>query len=178
MKFISLFAAGAAMLAPTIAAAHPEDAAINRVYAQIRDARAAADVPGMAHAFEPEALLIDSRSPQPIVGAELEARLTPMAARLVADQVKVETAYRIERRSVIGDVAVDAGLMHMRFARPDGGALAQPGRPGPKDQYARFLVTMRRQSDGRWLIIGDASLPATAETWAAAKRGQGLRFDQ
>jgi ketosteroid isomerase-like protein len=178
MRKISLLAAIATTLAPAIAPAHPQDSALNKVYAELRDARAAADVPGMAGAFEPGALLIDPRSPQPLAGAELEARLKPMAARLVADQVKVETAYRIERRSVMGDVAVDAGLMHMRFTRPEGAAPLQAGQPRPRqDQYARFLVTMRRQPDGRWRIIGDASLPATAETWAAAQRQEGLHFD-
>ncbi len=178
MRSTSLLVAAAAALAPSIAAAHPQDSAINKVYAQIKDARAAADVPGMAGAFGPAALLIDPRSPRPILGAELEARLRPMAARLVADQVKVQTEYRIERRSVMGDVAVDAGLMHMRFAGTDGGTLSRPDLPWPKqDQYARFLVTLQRQPDGRWLIIGDASLPATAETWAAAQRQEGLHFD-
>jgi len=168
MKIVTIMLAAAAVFTASAAAASPEDGALNKVYAQLRDARAAADVPGMAGAFEAGALLIDPRSPQPLAGAELEARLRPMAARLVADGVGVQTRYRIERRSVMGDVAVDAGLMHMRFSRAAG---------MPQDQYARFLVTMRRQADGRWLIIGDASLPATAETWAAAQRRDGLHFD-
>ena len=161
-------AIGIALLAASSASAHVQDEAINRVYAGLKQSRAAADVPGMSSAFAPGALLIDPRSPQPIAGAELAERLKPMAARLVADGVKVQTAYRIERRSVMGDIAVDAGLMHMRLARPDGAG---------QDQYARFLVTMQRQADGRWLIVGDASLPATAEAWSSALRGDGLHFD-
>jgi ketosteroid isomerase-like protein len=74
----------------------------------------------------------------------------------------------VERRSVQDGVAVDAGYMRMQMTRPDG----QKGA-----QYARFLVTMRRDASGRWRIIGDASIRTDEAAWNAAPRAAGLRYD-
>jgi uncharacterized protein (TIGR02246 family) len=157
----------AALASPAFAAA-PEDAAINAVYQRLAAARAAGDVEGMAAAFGPAGILVDQRPGPPLPGSELAERLRPMAARLTADKVSIETAYRIERRSVIGDIALDAGFMRQTMRRPDG----QAGT-----RYARFLVTMQRDAKGEWRIIGDASMRAEEAQWAELKPVEGLHFD-
>ena len=156
-------------VAAPAAAANPEDAAINAVYTGLSRARAASDVAGMSGVFPAGAILIDAR-PGPAIGggSELVARLRPTAERIVADGVRIDTAYRIERRSVMGDVAVDAGYMRQSVNRP--GA-------EPMVRHARFLVTLRRGADGRWLIIADASMPAEAAAWTGAARVEGLLYD-
>jgi uncharacterized protein (TIGR02246 family) len=160
-------ALAAAVAAAAPAAANPEDAALNRVYTELAAARARHDVAGMASAFAPEALLVDPRPGPPILGTELAERLRPMAARIVADGVSLDTAYRVERRSVAGDIAMDAGYMRQTVTRP--GA-------EPNIRYARFLVTMRRGANGAWRIVGDASMPATQAQWDAAARVDGLQY--
>src|SRR5688572_5964186 len=122
-----------ALAAP--AAANPEDGAINAVYQRLASARAAGDVHGMASAFAPGALLVDARPGPAISGAELSGRLRPMAERLRNENARVETGYRVERRSVMGAIAVDAGYMRQDIHRTDGRAMTR---------YARFLVTMER----------------------------------
>ncbi len=160
-----LIAAGAA--APL--SAHPADGEINAVYGELVRARLAGDIGAMTAHFPAEAILIDAR-PNPALGGgpELAAALAPQVARITADGVKVETQYRIERRSVTDDVAVDAGYMRMQMTRPDG----QIGL-----HHARFLVTMRKDSSGKWRIIGDASIRTDEAAWQRAPRAAGLRYD-
>jgi uncharacterized protein (TIGR02246 family) len=165
---LGLAASAALFIAAPTLAANVEDAALNAVYAGLARARAAHDVGGMAGAFSPDALLIDQRPGPPIGGRELAGVLQPFRDRLVADGVRIETAYRVERRSVSGDVALDAGFMRQSLARPDGQSSVR---------YARFLVTMRREADGVWRIIGDAAMPATEAVWNGLARTEGLHFD-
>ena len=165
LLLLTLF--GMSVAAPA-AAASADDAAINRVYSLLASRRAANDAAGMASAFAPQGLLVDARPGPAIAGGELEARLRPMAERVTADRLTIRTAYRVERRSVMGDVAVDAGYMRQAVARPEG---------QPNVRYSRFLVTLRRGADGAWRIIGDASMPSTEEVWSALPRTEGLQFD-
>jgi len=162
-----VFLAGCALTAPALAAS-AEDPALNAVYAGLRDARAAHDVAGMAAAFAQDGLLVDARPGPVISGAELPGRLAPMAQRIRDEGVRIATAYRLERRSVMGDVAVDAGFMRQTMVRATGEQAVR---------HARFLVTLRRQSDGRWRIVADASMPATAEAFDALKPVEGLHYD-
>ena len=163
-----MWGAFAAMVAAAPAApASAENAAINLVYAELAEARARSDVPAMASAFAPEALLIDQRPGPAITGTELADRLRPMAARIVQDNVAIDTAYRVERRSVTGDLTLDAGYMRQTLTR----AGAEP-----MIRYARFLVTMRRGPRGAWRIVGDASMPATQAQWDAVPRSEGLQW--
>jgi ketosteroid isomerase-like protein len=150
------------------AAAQPADDAINTVYAQLKASRLQGSIPGMTAHFAPEALLIDSRPGPALRGSELAERLAPQVERLAREGGRVETQYRIERRSVSGDVAVDAGFMRMAVVRP--GA-------EPMVRIARFMVTMRRGNDGQWRIIGDAAMPATEAAWGALTPVAGLHFD-
>jgi ketosteroid isomerase-like protein len=156
------------LLASAPATAGSGDAAINAVYSALARARAANDVAGMSSAFEGNALLVDARPGPPISGAELGDRLRPMATRIQADGVKVETAYRIERRTLMGDLAMDAGYMRQTMVRPNG----QRGA-----RYARFLVAMRRDPSGGWRIVGDASMPAEQAAFDALTPKEGLHFD-
>ena len=166
-RFVYAVIAAAVAASPAIAA-DPEDATINSVYSSLAKARTANDVAGMANAFGPGGLLIDARPGPAILGSELAGRLAPMAERVQKDGVKIDTAYRLERRSVLGDVALDAGYMRQTMVRPDG----QTG-----SRYARFLVTMRRGPDGAWKIIGDASMPSEQAVFDALKPVDGLHFD-
>lgn len=169
MKSLLIAVALAASLSAAPAAAHPQDGAINQLYGRLVAAKARNDAAGVAAAFAPEALLIDARPGAATSGAELAARLTPMAARMAADGVTVATQYRIERRSVAGDVAIDAGYMRTEMRRAAG--------EQPLTMITRFLVTLRRQADGSWRILSDASLPSTEAAWAGAVRAEGLRYD-
>lgn len=152
--------------------AHPEDAAIDAVYERLRSARSAGSIEGMSAAFAPDAMLVDSRPGAPILGSELAARLAPQVERLRGENGSIATEYRIERRQVSGNIALDAGYMRQTVNRPG---------HEPMTRYARFLVTMRRGADGSWQIVGDASMPATEAAWAAlapaapAANGQGSR---
>ena len=148
---------------------HPADEAINAVYGELVRARAAGDVAGMVAAFPADAILIDSRPNAAMGGGpELDAQLRPFATKLSADGVRVATGYRIERRSVRGNIAVDAGYMRMQMTRPD-------GKSGTR--YARFLVTLMRDETNRWRIIGDASMPSDEAAWQAVPHLAGLRHD-
>jgi len=151
------------------AAAHPEDKAINATYAALAAARTAHDVAGMASHFHPRGLLIDARPGPALPGAELAARLAPQAERLVKDGVSITSAYRVEKRQVLdGGLALDAGYMRQ--------ALRREGAP-EQVRYARFLVTMTRETNGAWKILGDAAMPSTAEVWNALTPQAGLAFD-
>jgi hypothetical protein len=51
---------------------------------------------------------VDAR-PEPVVsGAELGDRLKPMANPVKTEDINIETPYRLERRSVMDDVVIDA----------------------------------------------------------------------
>lgn len=168
MKHLCLLLLAIACAAAPAAAANPEDGAINAVYQRLAAARAAGDVEGMASAFGSQGLLVDARPGPAIAGAELAGRLQPMANRLRTDNATIDTAYRIERRSVIGGIALDAGFMRQIVRRGDGEAMTR---------YARFLTTLQRGADGIWRIIGDASMPAQEPAWTALAPAEGLQFD-
>jgi ketosteroid isomerase-like protein len=64
---------------------------------------------------------------------------------------------------------VDAGYMRQEMRRAAG---AQP-----MTMITKFLVTLRRQADGSWRILSDASMPSTETAWVAAVRAGDLRYD-
>ena len=169
LRDVSAAAAVAALFSSAPAAAtNREDAALNAVYAALAQARAANDVAGMSGAFSSRGLLVDSRPGPAISGAELADRLRPQANRVAEDGLRIDTAYRIERRSVVGNVAIDAGYMRQTIVRPDA---------EPMIRYARFLVTLLREPDGAWRIAGDAAMPSTEAAWNEVARVEGLHFD-
>ena len=158
----------ATLAAAPAVAAHPEDNALNAVYDAVAQAKAEGSAQGFAGTFAADVLLIDPRMPAAMDGKEFHSRMGSMGERLRADGVTVEARYRVERRAVSGDVAVDSGLMRQAVARPGGPAMTQ---------YSHFLVTLQKQKDGGWRIIGDASMPSTEEAWAKATRTEGLKYD-
>lgn len=169
LRDVSAAAAVAALFSSApVPAANREDAALNAVYAGLAAARAANDVAGMAGAFSSRGLLVDARAAPAICGAELADRLRPQAERVAAGGQHVDTAYRIERRSILGNVAIDAGYMRRILVRAD---------EEPLVRYSRFLVTLLREADGAWRIAGDAAMPSTEEAWDAVPRSEGLHFD-
>ena len=168
MKQCCIFLVSVICAAAPAAAANPEDSALNAVYQRLAEARAAGDVEGMANAFGRRGLLVDARPGPAIAGAELAGRLQPMADRLRTENASIDTAYRIERRSVIGGIALDVGFMRQVVRRGDGEAMTR---------YARFLTTLQRGADGAWRIIGDASMPAQEAAWTALAPTEGLQFD-
>ena len=150
-----------------VSAAQAENEAINVVYEHLVQAKAENSPARVAEAFDENATLITPRPGPPIRRNGLQQALESMAARMADGRVRVSTAYRIESRAVLGDVAVDSGYMRTLFTAPE-------GAPKPMDMYNRFLLTFKRGADGSWKIIGDASLPADTAAWNNAKQVQGL----
>lgn len=163
------FAPAVALLCvATALPAHPQDEALNQIYGRLIAARAAGDLAGMIGPFPAEAILIDSRKLPALGGGdELQAQLASMAARLKADNASVASSYRVERRSIRKDLAIDAGYMRMM--------ITIPGRD-PMVRYARYLVAFQRAGDG-WQIMGDANMPSDAAAWDAVRTVPGLRHD-
>lgn len=169
MRFPAFVAAAALSASP--AAADPADASINRIYETIAAGVAANSGEGVTSAFADDAMILDPRAGAPAEGAAFRAGIERMAERLKADGVQVKADYRVVRRLVSGDIAVDTGFRRQTMAT------AKAGGPQPGTQYHKFLVVARRQGDGRWKIVRDASLPASKEAWDSAARVDGLKFD-
>ena len=91
-----------------------------------------------------------------------------MSDRLKADRVNLTSEFRIERRIVSDGLAVDNGVLRRTLKRPDGTAHIQ---------YAKFVVAARRQADGRWKIVTDASMAASQDAWDRAVPAEGLKYD-
>lgn len=166
-------AAGAASIALAAPAAgqNSADAALNRMYEAIAAGVAANSGEGVVSAFAVDAMVLDPRPGAPTEGTAFRAGIARMAERLKADGVQVKADYRIVRRIVSGDLAVDTGFRRqtMTTAKADG--------PQPGTQYHKFLVVAQRQAGGGWKIVRDASLPASKEAWDAAVRTEGLKYD-
>jgi uncharacterized protein (TIGR02246 family) len=166
-------ALGAAILSVAASAAGRDDAGLNALYEGIAAAVAVNDGAGVADRFATDAIVLDPRPEPPARGAAFRSAMTGMAARMKADGVKVRSEYRIDSRTVSGDFAVDTGYRRMTIAGGGaGGAGAQP-----MVQYHKFLVVARRQPNGGWRILRDASLPASEAAWNGAVRVEGLKYD-
>jgi len=171
MRFSMVLAPAALIAATPAAAANPADAAINAMYESIAAGVAANSGEGVVAAFADEAVVLDARPGPPAEGPAFRAAIQKMAERLKADGVQVKADYRVTRRIVSGDLAVDTGFRRQTMA------VAKPDGPQPGTQYHKFLVVAQRQADGRWKIVRDASLPASKEAWDAAPRVDGLKYD-
>jgi ketosteroid isomerase-like protein len=167
MMIHALAAAVLTLTAPA-SSVDAEYAEMNAVYVDLASARAAHDVTRMTAAFVHDGILVDARPGPAISGSELTKVLQPFTERLKGEGVLVDTDYKIERRTLVGETAVDAGYMRQTMTRPNG----QTGV-----RYARFMVVMKRQPDGSWKIFGDASMPSTAEAFNAVPRTPGLHYD-
>lgn len=163
---------GGALLAVGVpASAYPADGALNRLYETIAAGVAVNSAEQVTGAFAADAVVLDSRPGPPAGGDAFRAGIARMAERLKADGVEVKADYRVIRRMVTGDVAVDVGYRRQSMAG------TKPGGPVPGTQYQKFLVVAQRQADGGWKIVRDASLPASKEAWDAAARTEGLKYD-
>jgi len=147
-----------------------DDLAINHIYETVAAAVAANSGETIAGAFADDAVVMDPRPSPPAAGEAFRATVVAMAARLKAEGVGVSAQYRIERRIRSGELAIDTGYRRQ--------AMTRPGAAEPMVQYNKFLVVARRQRDGRWKILRDASLPASKEAWDGAVRAPGLKFDE
>jgi len=163
---------GAALLVAVVpASAHPADGALNHLYETIAAGVAVNAGEQVTGAFAADAVVLDPRPGPPATGEAFRAGIARMADRLKADGVEVKAEYRIVRRMVSGDVAVDVGYRRQSMS------VTKPGGPMPGTQYQKFLVVAQRQADGGWKIVRDASLPASKEAWDAAERTEGLKYD-
>ncbi|MBV8686232.1 MAG: DUF4440 domain-containing protein [Alphaproteobacteria bacterium] len=165
-------AVAVAATAPPAAAGGRDDAAVNRLYEEIAAGVAANAGKAVAAAFAEDAVVLDPRPGPPAAGPTFRSSILAMAARLKADGVKVSSAYRIERRIASGDLVIDTGYRRQTFASP-----AADG-PQPGVQYHKFLVVAQRRAGEGWKIVRDASLPASKDSWDAAVRTPGLKYDE
>lgn len=151
-----------------VAPAHAENESINAHY----DALAVASANGFsgtADLFDRRGLFVflTQDGPGPLVtGAQMPARTEAMGRRLQADGMTLTTAYRLEKRSVIGDVSVDSGYMKT----------TQTLNGSARSHYARFLVTWKRDGD-HWRLISDAAWPSDEAAYNAVPRTPGLKYD-
>lgn len=162
--FVMLLAAAAALDAP------PNDA-INAVYDRLVVAKNSRNALAIVAEFDPRSIVVDPRPLPAASGASIAEPLQRMMARLTANDVKVETRYRIEKREMFGEYAVDSGYMQMRFS-------AKPGVGKPDDMVTRFLTTLQKGPDGRYHIVGDASFLAAAGDWDKLQPVAGLHYDE
>ena len=140
------------LIASAPALAHPDDSAINALYDRIGAAKSDNDATAWVGSFAPGALIDDSRARAAANDQELKAIVTPMTERLRREGGAITVQYRVARRTVSGDTAVDSGLMRQVVTAP---------AADPRPIIMRFLVTLQRQPDGVWRILGDAAFSAT-----------------
>lgn len=109
-------------------------------------------------------------NPGPIdQGERLHALMRGSGERLKADQVAMTISYRVVRRTLAGNTAIDMGYYRTTMKRGTDGA--------EQVRYNKFLLTARREPDGTWRISHDASLPSSKEAYEAATPVAGLKFD-
>ncbi|HEY0312680.1 MAG TPA: hypothetical protein VGC56_09315 [Allosphingosinicella sp.] len=159
------------VVASVPASGHPADGALNHLYETIAAGVAVNSGEQVTGAFAADAMVLDPRPGPPASGDAFRTGIARMAERLKADGAEVKADYRIVRRMVTGDVAVDVGYRRQSMA------VTRPGGPMPGTQYQKFLVVAQHQADGGWKIVRDASLPASKEAWDAAERTEGLKYD-
>jgi uncharacterized protein (TIGR02246 family) len=161
-------AMAALMLAAAPAwAASPDDAALNGLYEAMARGAATASADMIAGAFADDALLLYPDNQPAMDGTAFRASLGQMAASLKPGQL--DSRFRIERRLVSDGLAVDNGVLRRTMRRADG---------REQTSYAKFVVASRRDADGRWRVVTDASLPANEDAWTRVQRTPGLKYDE
>jgi len=158
------------LLAAAAALDAPPNEAVNAVYDRLVVAKNSRNAAAIVAEFDPRSIVVDPRPLPAASGASIAEPLQKMMARLTANDVKVETRYRIEKREMFGDYAVDSGYMQMRF-------IAKPGAGKPDDMVTRFLTTLQREPDGSYRIVGDASFLAVPGDWEKLRPVTGLHYD-
>ena len=157
-----------AIAGPAVAS-NPSDPGINAYYDELTRARAT-DFRQLVNSFHPQGLFIFLTGPQgpgPVVTADqLPDRTRTMADQMKKAGMKLSTGYRIEKRSVVGDVAVDTGYMRT----------TQTMNGKSRSHYARFLVTLKRDGE-RWRVLSDAAWVSDEATYNAVRKTDGLKYD-
>ena len=165
---MTLAQVAAALLTLALPAEQADNASIDAYYDRLAQARAT-DFAAIAESFHPLGLFVflSPQGPGPVVsGDEVPGRARAIAERMRNDGMTMTTGYRIERRSVLGDVAVDTGYMRS----------TQTMNNSSRSNYARFLITLKREGDS-WRVISDAAWPSNEATYNAVPRTPGLRYD-
>jgi uncharacterized protein (TIGR02246 family) len=110
------------------------------------------DIPAILRAYEPAAVVVGEPG-KPLSG---EAALRAMFAAFIA--MKPEFTYAGHDVVIAGDLALHLAPWQMSGVAPDGTVVRQRGLS---------VAVLRRQPDGRWLMVidhphGDALLPQSA----------------
>lgn len=161
----------AAVLAVFAAAPASADvnADVNAIYDRIAEGIRTHDPEMSRRAYTADAAYLPP-NPGPIdQGERLHGLMRGSAERLKTDQVAMTISYRVARRTLAGNTAIDMGYYRTAMKRGTDGA--------EQVRYSKFLLTARREPDGTWKISHDASLPATKEAYEAAQPVAGLKYD-
>jgi len=146
------------------------NAELNDIYERIAAAAAQRDPLLSRQAYSPDAAFLDERRPAMQIGDELHQSMRESMEALGRSGAQARISYRVARRSVQGNVAIDSGYYRVVFTPPGEGA-------SPAASYRKFLVTAERLSDGNWYITNDASLPSSQEAYERSEPSAGLKFD-
>lgn len=161
-------------IAISILAAQPApadvDARVNAIYERIAAGAMERDPLLSRHSYAPDAVFLDERRPGMQVGDELHESMRGSMEALRASGAQARISYRVARRTMLGNAAIDSGYYRVSITPPDREA-------SPSISYRKFLVAAERRDDGSWHITHDASLPSSQETYDSAQPVEGLRFD-
>ena len=127
--------------------------AIDRLYADWRQAVESADIPGYVSVLHPEVRLLPPGA-EPIVGADNYAGfLEPVFAAAVY-RIEVVQPPSVE---VFGDVALAEYeyVIHLQLKNA-GVGVDQPGALTAERTSARYIDVLRREADGRWAVYRHA----------------------
>lgn len=150
-------------------AAADTNADVNAIYERIAEGLRTHDPAMSSRAYTADAAYLPP-SPGPIdQGERLHALMRSSAERLRADNVAMTISYRVVRRTLVGNTAIDIGYYRTAMKRGTDGA--------EQVRYNKFLLTARREADGTWKISHDASLPSSQAAYDAAERVAGLKYD-
>jgi len=150
-------------------AAADTNADVNAIYERMAEGIRTLDPEMSRRTYAADAAYLPP-NPGPIdQGERLHALMRGSGERLKADQVAMTISYRVVRRTLVGNTAIDMGYYRTAMKR---------GTDGTEQvRYSKFLLTARREADGTWKISHDASLPSSKEAFEAAQPVPGLRFD-
>lgn len=147
------------------------DAQINDLYERIDAAARDRDPELSRQAYAPDAVFLDEREATIQTGEVLHASMRESIEGLRRDGAAARISYRVVRRTVRENLAIDTGYYRVAVSPAD-------RRAAPSIAYRKFLLAAEPRPDGRWQIIGDASLPSSQDAYDGAQPVSGLRFDR
>ena len=146
------------------------DIQVNAIYERIAAAARDQDSLLSRRAYAPDAVFLDERRPGLQVGHELHESMRGSMEALRASGAQARISYRVVRRTIQGNVAIDSGFYRVSITASD-------RETSPSASYRKFLLAAERREDGSWHITHDASLPSSREAYDSAQPVAGLRFD-